>query len=80
VYLRFVRRVQYAIVALAFAIPIGFVGAWAVNPGSGAVLHSYLLWHIFGGIAEIGMPVLLLLIVFGAAFGVVHRRRSGNAH
>ncbi len=73
------RCVRYAIVALAFAVPIGFLGAWAFNPGSGAVLHSYPLWQIFGGIAEIGMPLLLLLIIFGAVLSVLQSRRSPGA-
>jgi hypothetical protein len=75
VYRREMRRVQNAIVALAFAVPIGFLGAWAFNPGSGAVLHSYPLWQIFGGIAEIGMPLLLLLIIFGAVLSARQRHR-----
>jgi hypothetical protein len=70
------RRVRNAIVALAFAVPIGFLGAWAFNPGSGAVMHSYTLWQIFGGIAEIGMPLLLLLITLGAVLSVLQTRRS----
>lgn len=70
------RFVRLAIVALAFAVPIGFLGPWAFNPGSGAVLRSYFLWQIFGGTAEIGMPLLLLLIIFGAILSVVQIRRS----
>lgn len=71
-----VRWIQRAVVALAIAIPVGFAGAWAFNPGSGAVLHSGLLWHIFGGMAELGAPLLLLLLIAGAILSAVRRHAS----
>lgn len=67
------RWIQRAVIAIALAIPVGFVGAWAFNPGSGAVLHSYLLWHVFGGMAELGVPLLLAVIMAGAILSVVRR-------
>ena len=66
---------QTAIGVLGFAVPIGFLGAWAFNPGSGAVVRSYPLWQMFGGIAEIGMPLLLVLVICGAVLSARRRRR-----
>lgn len=61
-----------AAVIFPVAIGLGLVGAWAFNPDSGAVSHDALLWHIFGGMFEIGMLVgivgVLLAGVLTACF------------
>jgi hypothetical protein len=56
-----VRRI--GAVACALVIGFGFVGAWASNPDSGAVLHDALLWHICGSMFEIGMLIVSVLLV-----------------
>ncbi|MDQ6840942.1 MAG: hypothetical protein M3025_00770 [Actinomycetota bacterium] len=71
-------RFTIAVLALAVAIPIGGVGAWAFNPDSGAVLHSLALWRIFGIMFELGLPLLLIVLIVAAVCRVLrgsHSRR-----
>jgi hypothetical protein len=57
-----------AAVVFPLVIGLGAVGAWAFNPDSGAVLHDALLWHVFGGMFEIGTLVLIASVLL---FGVL---------
>ena len=57
------RSRSVAAVVFPLLIGIGAVGAWAFNPDSGALLHSALLWHIFGGTFEIGILVLIISVL-----------------
>jgi hypothetical protein len=75
VYLRDVSRLQIAIVALAAAIAIGGVGAWAFNPDSGAVLRSLALWRIFGIMFELGLPLLLVVLLVAGIHGLLRSCR-----
>jgi hypothetical protein len=55
-------------VGLSAAIPLGAVGASAFNPDNGLVLHSEVLWRIFGIMCEGGV---LLLMGFVGVVGLV---------
>jgi hypothetical protein len=72
-----------AAVALSVAIPLGGIGAWAFNPDSGAVLHSEVLWRIFGLMFEVGLFLLVALVVALGIFTAVRKMvalgRSGRA-
>jgi hypothetical protein len=57
------RARRTAVIVLAIAIPLGGVGAWAFNPDSGAVLHSEVLWRIFGIMFEAALFLLAALVV-----------------
>ncbi len=69
-------RLQTAALALAVAIPIGGLGAWAFNPDNGAVLHSLVRWRIFGITFELGLPLLLVLAILIAIRGLLTARHS----
>jgi hypothetical protein len=69
-----VSRFNVAVVALAAAIPVGGIGAWAFNPDSGVVLHSSALWRIFGITFEVGLPLLLVVLIVSALRGVLRNR------
>lgn len=60
-------------VALLVAIPIGFVGASAFNPDSGAVLHSEVLWRIFGIMCEGGLLLLMGLVLVGGLLAAARK-------
>ena len=59
-----------AAVVLAIAIPLGGVGAWAFNPDSGAVLHSEVLWRIFGLMFEGGLLLVVVLVLAVGLFSI----------
>jgi hypothetical protein len=67
-------RLQRLLLALAVAIPVGLLGAQAFNPDSGFLLHSMVLWRIFGLIFELGLPLLLILTVLSSIISVISRR------
>lgn len=77
-----VRATLVAAAALLIAIPVGGVGAWAFNPDTGAVLHSEVLWRVFGIMCEGGAVLLIaLLLVTGLAVAMrrtVAASRSGQ--
>lgn len=58
-------------VALPIAIVVGCLGAWAFNPDTGAVLHSEVLWRIFGVMCEGALFVLMGLVVLLAVSTLV---------
>lgn len=60
-------------VALLIAIPLGGVGAWAFNPDSGAVLHSEVLWRIFGIMCE-GSALALIGLVLVTGLALLMRK------
>ena len=68
-------RFESAAVLVAFAVPLGLLGATAFNPDSGWAARSALLWHLFGGIVEAAIPLFVLLALFAPAKAVVLRRR-----
>jgi hypothetical protein len=53
------KRGGTVLVWFLVCIPLGGVGAWAFNPDRGAVVHSLVLWRIFGIMFEGGLFVLL---------------------
>jgi hypothetical protein len=62
--------------ASAAVIPAGMLGAWAFNPDSGVLLHAEVLWRVFGSMAELGVPLLLLLMLAGVVLDAC--RRDGS--
>lgn len=58
-------------VVLPIAIALGGLGAWAFNPDSGTVLHSEILWRIFGIMCEGGMLLLMGLVVALGVYAAV---------
>jgi hypothetical protein len=76
---RTMTRLQKAILLVAFAVPLGLVGATAFNPDSGWAVRSALLWHVFGGTFEIGLPLIVLFTLFAAVRIVLVRRGSRSA-
>jgi hypothetical protein len=72
-------RLQRAVLLVAFAVPLGLVGATAFNPGGGWAFRSALLWHVFGGVFEIGLPLVVLFTLFAAVRVVLVRRGSRSA-
>jgi hypothetical protein len=70
-------RRQIAALLLPVVVAIGYVGAWAFNPDSGAVLHNVVLWRIFGIVAELGLPLLFVVIV-AAMFGLLRGRFASD--
>jgi heme/copper-type cytochrome/quinol oxidase subunit 2 len=74
------RATLLAGVALLAAIPVGGAGAWAFNPDSGAVLHSEILWRIFGIMCEGGAVLLIVfLLVTGLVFLVRNSPATGRS-
>ena len=61
------------------ALAVGLVGATAFNPDSGFVLHSMVLWRIFGLTFEIGTPLLLILSMLTAITSVIKGHHSRSA-
>jgi hypothetical protein len=61
------RTLSALFVVLGLAVPAGMAGAWAFNPDSGALLHSEVLWRIFGVMAEGGLFLIALLLVLSLA-------------
>lgn len=70
------RLLASAAAALALAVPLGLAGAWAFNPDSGAVLHSEILWRIFGITAEGGLLLVYLAVLLGPFALLLRRARS----
>jgi hypothetical protein len=72
-----------ALVTFSVAILLGGVGAWAFNPEDGVVLHSEVLWRIFGIMCEGGLFLLMGLVVVLGLFTAVRIMlalgRSGHA-
>jgi hypothetical protein len=56
---------------LVLAVPLGFLGAAAFNPDSGFILHSMVLWRIFGLMFEVGLPLLLIMLVVSAVRSLI---------
>jgi hypothetical protein len=71
-------RLHIAVIALAIAIPICGLGAGAFNPDSGIVIHSLVLYEIFGITFEVGLPLLVVLGIASVVRGVWSGRRSRN--
>ena len=67
------------LVGLAVAVAIGGVGAWAFNPDSGAVIHSLVLWEIFGVTFELGFALLIVLGIVNAIVDIRRDWRSPSA-
>jgi hypothetical protein len=65
-----VHRLQNTLVALVIAVPIGGIGASAFNPQRGFVLHSYVLWEIFGLVFELGLALVVIVTLLIAIVGV----------
>jgi hypothetical protein len=76
------RLSRIAGVAVLVAIPIGFVGAWAFDPDSGVVLHSEILWRIFGIMCEGGLVLVVALVVLAALFAAIRKilALAGSVH
>jgi hypothetical protein len=62
-----VRRLLIWVGAAASIAWIGVLGAWAFNPDDGAVVHSELLWRVFGVAAELAVFATPLLLIGGGA-------------
>jgi hypothetical protein len=60
-------------VVLSIAIPLGGLGAWAFNPDSGALLHSEVLWRVFGIVFEGGLFLVIGLVPVLGLFTVARR-------
>ncbi len=56
---------KYAVIA-AIAGAIGAAGAWAFNPGDGAIAHIDALWTVFGIMVYVG-AFLAFFLFLGAA-------------
>jgi hypothetical protein len=63
----------------ALSLSVGLLGATAFNPDSGLVLHSMVLWRIFGLTFEIGTPLLLILSMLTAITSVIKGHHSRSA-
>jgi hypothetical protein len=74
-----VRQLQTAVFALAGVVFVGVIGAWAFNPDSGSVLHRAVLWRAFGIAAEVGMPLLVVVMIAAAVIGVVRTGRTKSS-
>jgi hypothetical protein len=57
-----VRKALLALAITAATAAVGLVGAWAFNPDSGALLHSELLWRLFGVPAELALLATWALV------------------
>lgn len=71
------------LVALGLTVTVGLAGAWAFNPETGGVLHSELLWRIFGVMAEGGLFLTALLVVLwllGVAVALMWSMRRRLLH
>jgi hypothetical protein len=62
-----------AAIAFPLVIGLGAVGAWAFNPDSGALQHDVLLWHIFGGMFEVGLAVLIISVLLIGIFTLLRK-------
>jgi hypothetical protein len=60
-------------IALSIAIPLGGLGAWAFNPDSGALLHSEMLWRVFGIVFEGGLFLVIGLVPVLGLFTLTRR-------
>jgi hypothetical protein len=67
-------------VALLVAIPVGFLGASAFNPDRGMLLHSEVLWRIFGIVCEGGVLLVIGLVVVAGPFMAVRKAIARSAH
>jgi len=60
-------------------LPVGLLGAAAFNPDSGFVVHSMVLWRIFGLMFEIATPLLLILAMLTAITSAIKSQHSRSA-
>jgi hypothetical protein len=67
------RATLVAAVALLIAIPVGGLGARAFNPDSGTVLHSEVLWRIFGIMCEGGALLLMGVLLVAGLIAVARK-------
>lgn len=70
------RNTVWSCVSLAIAVVLGLAGASAFNPDNGFLIHSKLLWRIFGISFEAGGLIVVLAVIVTAVIMAVDGLRS----